>query len=794
MPSPETPVDNRQSSAANAQRAHLGFLNATSINMSNMVGTGPFITLPLIIGAMGGPQALIGWFAGAAIAIADGLVWSELSAALPGSGGSYVYLRESFNRHTWGRLWAFLFVFQLVLSGPLEIASGNIAIAQYLGYLFPLNGLQSKLVAAAMGVLATALLYRRITSIARLMMALWLGMLLTVGWLIVSGLWNFDAARALDFPSGAFDFNRSFFLGLSSATLYVMYCYLGYYGVCYLGDEVREPARTIPKAMVVSILGVLLIDFLVSLGIIGVVPWREAATSQFVASEMMQRIYGSWAGIVMTLLIVWTAFASVYALILTYSRVPYAAAQDGNFFGLFARLHPSKDFPHYSLLLVGGLSVLASCFDLQEVIAALMTARILVQFLGQIVALEFLRRFHPEVKRPFRMWLYPLPSILAFAGWTGIFLSSGARYVIFGLATMGFGVAAYLLRARGKGDWPFSARALAFLLGATSVLSLMGCNTKPSAISLRQGSAITSTVISDGEIWFRHSQIQLRFDSEMYCRVFLYREGKLHSINDIPPVPDKAKPPQFITVSGDEVRDFQVDYRNIGVSELRTPLGEGKRMSLTGYAKTAKGVVIEKRVYVELYSDFPDVAIVWAVFRNSDRALSLEVTRTTCSFFRLDAARSNHKAASYDFWILQGDTDKVREASSVRVDARYSKTVQFDGGNPPDALPLIDLWTDRIGMAIGDLSVNPQGLVSTVTVAQDQKVEIELRQSNPTQLAPGQALATRKTVWMVHTGDSGVVLERYRMLLDTIGGKARGIQNEGHSATGSKESLAALPL
>src|SRR5262245_25285326 len=304
-------IGKRQAASGNPQSLvrRLGLLNATAINMSNMVGTGPFITLPLMISAMGGPQALLGWLAGAVIAIADGLVWSELAAALPGSGGSYVYLRDSFNRNTWGRLWAFLFVFQLVCSGPLEVASGNIAIAQYVGYLLPgMTSWQVKITGVLVGLLATCLLYRKITSIARLMVALWVGMLMTVGWLIVSGMLNFKADIAFNFPVGAFAFSRGFFLGLSSSTLYVMYCYLGYYGVCYLGDEVKEPARTIPRAIIISILGVLVINSLVSLSIIGVVPWRDVIASPYVASVVMQRVYGNWAGIAITLMIVWTAF------------------------------------------------------------------------------------------------------------------------------------------------------------------------------------------------------------------------------------------------------------------------------------------------------------------------------------------------------------------------------------------------------------------------------------------------------------------------------------------------------
>jgi basic amino acid/polyamine antiporter, APA family len=441
----------------------LGLLNATSINMSNMVGTGPFITFPLIIGAMGGPQALLGWLLGAVIAIADGMVWSELAAALPGSGGSYVYLRDSFGRASWGRFWAFLFIFQMICSGPLEIASGNIAIAQYVDYLWPgLTPLQDKLVAAAAGLLATILLYRKITSIAKLMMALWVGMLITVGWVIISGLLNFNPSLAFSFPPNAFSFSTGFFMGLGSATLYVMYCYLGYYGVCYLGDEVIDPPRTIPRALIISVLAVLAINFLLSLGIIGVIPWREAVRSQFIASLFMEKIYGNWAGIAISIMIIWTAFASIYALILTYSRIPYAAALDGNFFRVFGKLHVKKDFPHISLLLIGGLSIIASIFDLADVINALMTARILVQFVGQIFAVIFLRRFHPEVQRPFKMFLYPLPCLIALLGWIYIFGNAGAKYIAYGLLTLFAGCVAFLIMSRRSHAWPFAAANIRF--------------------------------------------------------------------------------------------------------------------------------------------------------------------------------------------------------------------------------------------------------------------------------------------------------------------------------------------
>src|SRR5438034_3725662 len=182
-----------------------GLLHATALNMSNMVGVGPFITIPLLMASMGGPQALLGWLVGAVIVICDGQVWSELGAALPGSGGSYRFLREAYDPRTWGRLMAFLFIWQFVLSGPLEIASGMIGFGQYAAYLWPgLTARGQQMVAAAVGAFAVLLLARRITFLSRVTVTLWVGTILTLLAVLVSGLPHFDAARAFDFPPGAF--------------------------------------------------------------------------------------------------------------------------------------------------------------------------------------------------------------------------------------------------------------------------------------------------------------------------------------------------------------------------------------------------------------------------------------------------------------------------------------------------------------------------------------------------------------------------------------------------------------
>jgi len=420
-----------------------GLLGATALNMTNMVGVGPFITIPLIIASMGGPQCMLGWLLGALLALCDGLVWSELAAAMPGSGGTYLYLREAFRKTRLAGILPFLFIWQFILSGPLEIASGSIGFSQYAGYLWRgMTLTEGRLLSMAVGAAAIVLLYRGITTVVHLTVVLWAGMLATVLWIIASGVTHFDASRAFDFPPGAFSFSTGFFAGLGSAMLIAMYDFMGYYDVCYVGSEVRNPARTLPRSIIYSVLAIAAIYLAMNVSIIAVIPWREATHSKFIAAEFVERLQGPRAATVVTVLVLWTAFASVFALLLGYSRIPYAAAVAGDFFQAFARLHPRGNFPHVSLLVLGILAMVESTLSLDAVISALLTSRILIQFVGQIAALHHLRH-RPEIDLPFRMWLYPIPSIVAMLGWMYIFWTSGWKFVGFGLLGLLAGTAAY---------------------------------------------------------------------------------------------------------------------------------------------------------------------------------------------------------------------------------------------------------------------------------------------------------------------------------------------------------------
>jgi basic amino acid/polyamine antiporter, APA family len=465
----------------------VGLGSATALNMIDMIGVGPFITIPLIVSAVGGPQAMLGWVVGAVFAMCDGLVWAELGAAMPGSGGSYRYLNEIYGPKKLGRLISFLFIWQLSFSAPLSIASGCIGLAHYAAYFWPplehahaardlslavpvLGTLQLRwslsdatLVAILACLLAILLLYRRITSIGKLSKWMWAVVMGTIAWIIVAGLTHFNAKQAFSFPAGAFHLSHSFFLGMGSAMLIAAYDYWGYYNVAFIGGEIKNPGKTIPRALLLSILLVACLYIVMNISILGVIPWQEldaAAKSNsglYTISVFMQRIYGTWAAYLATGLLLFAAFASVFSLMLGYSRVPYAAALDGNYFRVFAKLHPEHRFPHVSLIMLGVVAM-AFCFlSLADVIAALVVIRITLQFLVQAIGVIVLRIRRPDMPRPFRMWLYPIPALLASAGFIFVLFArtNSMKQIRYALVILFTGLIIYVLRSWRNGEWPF---------------------------------------------------------------------------------------------------------------------------------------------------------------------------------------------------------------------------------------------------------------------------------------------------------------------------------------------------
>jgi amino acid transporter len=433
----------------------MGLLEASATNIISMVGVGPFLTIPFMIAAMNGPHIIYAWVVGAFLSLADGLVYAQLGAALPGSGGSYLYLREAFKPFGLGRLMAFVFIFQTILVAPLSIAGGAVGFADYLQFFTTMAPWQHHLVAAGVVVAMTALLYRDIESIGRLAVVMLVVVLLTVGWVIVAGLFTSSLAQAFAFPPQAYQFDGAFFTGLGAASVLAMYSYGGYNQVCNIGEEIRNPTRTIPWSILLSIGIVFTLYVLMTTAILGMIPWQEAQDSRTVASNFIARTFSDpgqaqIAGWVMTGLILFVAASSLYAVILGYSRIPFAAARDGDFFRVFARVHPTKRFPHVSLLVIGLIAIPFCFFTLGQLVSWLMQVQILLRFVWQCAAVILLYEFRKDIEQPFKMWLYPAPALVSGLLWLYLFFTGPLEGILFSFAFLAVAVGAYAVFIRSN--------------------------------------------------------------------------------------------------------------------------------------------------------------------------------------------------------------------------------------------------------------------------------------------------------------------------------------------------------
>ena len=455
MPAPSLPPEIAEASQKLVRG--MGLVQSTAVNMLEMIGVGPFITIGVILTAMGGPQAVLGWFLGALFSVCDGMVYAELGAAMPGAGGAYIYFREAFNPRSWGVLFSFLFMWEMIFVAPLGISAACVGFAEYTQYFFPhLSQFQVGAMAAGACVLVTFLLYRPIKAVGRMSVAMLGIVLLAMGWVIVSGLIHMNTKMAFDFPPGAFHLSKPFFFGLASATLIAMYNYGGYNNITYLGGEVKEPGKNIPRAIVFSVLIVAVLYLLMSVVVIGTIPWREAAASNAVVSEFIGRLYGARAAWVMTGLILVATLAGIFTMSLGYSRILYAAGAEGNLFRIFGRVHPTGHFPTVSLLVINAMAIPLCWLSLGRLLSALMIIQIVFQFIPQIFALFAVRMYRKEIHRPYGMWLYPIPALVALAGWIYVAVTPEQRqYLGTALVLLLLGLGAYLFRANAAGWWPF---------------------------------------------------------------------------------------------------------------------------------------------------------------------------------------------------------------------------------------------------------------------------------------------------------------------------------------------------
>ncbi|MGN6481906.1 APC family permease [Luteibacter sp.] len=433
----------------------IGFWGGLSANVLNMIGIGPFVTIPLALSALAGPAVLLGWIAGALLCLCDGLVWAELGSTIPESGGPYHYLREAYGRERAGRLFGFLYLWQTLLTAPLSIGSAAVGFAQYAGYLMPSLGDSGRiLIAATLCLVNTAILYRKVGDIQKLSLVVTVAVVAAAAWIVFTGISHFDMATARHFLDAPSPTGKGFWLGLGAVSLIAVYDYGGYNNVCMLGGEVKQPRRTIPRAVLISIPVVAVLYLGLNVSILGVLPWETASKSTAVVADMLQAVHGAWGGTVAVVLILVASWGSALVVLLGYSRVPYAAAADGQFFKPFARLHPRDGFPTVSLLFVGITSALACFLSLEKLISMLMVVQILFQYIAQCFAVVALRR-RGHAADVFRMPLYPLPIAISVAGWLYLVATSGVSTMLTAVVAITVGCILFLWQARRTRTWPF---------------------------------------------------------------------------------------------------------------------------------------------------------------------------------------------------------------------------------------------------------------------------------------------------------------------------------------------------
>jgi amino acid transporter len=435
-------------------KREIGLWRGTALNMIDMVGIGPFITIPYILSAMGGARCMLAWILAGLLAISDGIVTAELASEMPEAGGSYVFLRESFGRG--GRLISFLFLFQILISAPLSLASGCIGFAHYLAPILPSASRSLPLTATAVCIVIVALLLRRIDAIGKFSVVLWVGVLGTIAIVIAVGLPHLKLSAFAFWAAPRFD-GKAGFAGLGAALIFAVYDYLGYYNIAYLGDEVKRPEKTIPRVIVISILAVAVLYIVMQACIVSVLPYAVASKSESVVADYITILVGPNAAKWVSVMILWTAFASIFSVMLGYSRILFAAARDRNFFGIFARLHATESYPFVSILFLGAVTAIFVWLPLKHIIGGILSIRAIIPFMAQIVGAVVLRVREPNRPRPFRMWLYPIPAIVALGLWAYVVISPekhlriGALYVLAAGVVFFFVREAFVRNARAEG-------------------------------------------------------------------------------------------------------------------------------------------------------------------------------------------------------------------------------------------------------------------------------------------------------------------------------------------------------
>jgi len=450
-----------------------GLLHAISLNTLMMFGTGPFITIPFCIASSdpAGPQALIGYAVAGLACVCDSFIWAELGALYPLSGGSYIYAQKCLG-NKWGRYVSFLFLWQLLATGPMEIASGFIAIAQYIAYVTQNYTYEHhSLIAFAFCITCIFHLYRDMSDVGTTAVILWVGMCGAIIFTVVAG---FSHANTEYLAIPNIPDKTVLIWSLGNAARFGIYDFTGYYDVNFIGKEVKDPTRTIPLAGIWTCCIVCIVYFLTYLAVMVYLPWDPAVggyvglvegdgnAAAYIMSTFCENMFGRNFATFFTFVVIYCIYGSCFSLMLGFAQIPYAASKAGMFLDVFGHEHATKGFADYSLLFMGSCTCIFCFVDLAIVIEGMMTTTIITMFLSNSLSLVYHRWTQPECERPYKMPFYPWPVVVQVLMFSFIFLTSdnwiftgGNPLLELGLLFLFIGSLVFLIQSKKLGEWPF---------------------------------------------------------------------------------------------------------------------------------------------------------------------------------------------------------------------------------------------------------------------------------------------------------------------------------------------------
>ena len=393
----------------------LGLWSAVAVLVGSTIGSGIFRVPAEVAAALSDPRpVLLTWVLGGLIALCGALTLAELASALPRSGGVFAYILEAF-----GPLPAFLFGWsELAIIRASALGAIATIVAEYLGYFFSFSTMEVRYVAAGAIVLVGFLNYRGVKLAAVVMNLTTVGKFAALAGLVALAFLAGDGS-ATHFQGGG---SAAPLTAVATVLVAVMWTYDGWADLSFVGGEVSDPQRTLPRALIIGTVAIVAIYLAINAAYVYLVPLPEMAESPLIAATAAERIplLGSRGAGVIAAIVVLSCFGTLNGSMLTGPRIFFALADRGLFFKGIARVSPRHHSPSAAIWLATGLGVLYVLFNDFRALAEQFVLGIWPFYALAVAAVFVLRRRRPDLERPYQAWGYPLTPIIFLVASVGM--------------------------------------------------------------------------------------------------------------------------------------------------------------------------------------------------------------------------------------------------------------------------------------------------------------------------------------------------------------------------------------